>query len=220
MDVDLSEWISLVSTGIAAVALFVAFSAKADSKKSNELSTKSNDLAEGSNKFAREANKLSVKANSIAEEAKGFAAEANEISKRAEQRETEDHDVTWTHKWADDGVLHVINTGEDEALEAVVRLSAGGVSVSSERENVPGRGHIEVVHGRLRSEIRGNDAEHERQVRQHREAAAAAHMMGGFGVGMEPIPPGTWADIKIDVTWKTPLGGNREETLEKARVCF
>lgn len=213
MDVGLSEWIALVSVLVAVCALIVAILAKCDARKSNEL-------AKGGNKFAREANKLSMKANSIAEEAKGFAAEANEISKRAELRETEDHDVTWTYKWDDAGVLHVINTGEDEALEAVVRLSADGVSVSSERQNVPGRGHIEVVHGRLRSEIRGNDAEHERQVRQHREAAAAARMMGGSGMGMEPIHLGTWADIKIEVTWKTPLGGNREETLEKDRVCL
>lgn len=210
---DLSEWISLVSVLVAVFALIVAILAKSDARESN-------NLAKGGNKLAREANKLSMKANSIAEEAKGFAAEANEISKRAELRETEDHDVTWTYKWADAGVLQVINTGEDEALEAVVRLSADGVSVSSERQNVPGRGHIEVAHGRLRSEIRGNDAEHDHQVRQHREAAAAAQMMGGFGMGMEPIHPGTWADIKIDVTWKTPLGGNREETLEKDRVCF
>ena len=213
MDVGLSEWIALVSVLVAVCALIVAILAKSDARESN-------NHAKGGNKFAREANKLSMKANSIAEEAQGFAAEANEISKRAEQRETEDHDVAWTYKWADDGVLHVMNTGEDEALEAVVRLSANGESVSSERQNVPGGGHIEVVHRRLQSEIRGNDAEHERQLRHHREAASAAHMMGGFGIGAEPIHLGTWADIKIDVTWKTPLGGNREETLEKDRVCL
>lgn len=213
MDVGLSEWIALVSVFVAVCALIVAILAKCDARKSNEL-------AKGGNKFAREANKLSMKANSIAEEAKVFAEEANEISKRAEQREIEDHAVAWTHHWVDDGVLRVVNSGEDEAIDAVVRLSADGVPVNSERQNVAAGDWIEIRHGQLRGKIRAGNAQHAQQVREHRETEAGMRAMGLPSYREEPMDFGTWATIKINVEWTTPLGRPRSLQLENGRDCF
>lgn len=188
--------------------------------RSRKDSKRSNNLAEGSTKFAREANRLSMEANAISREAKGFAEEATELTKRAESRELESHDVSWTYRWVDDadGVLCVINTGDDEALQAVVRLTVDGALAEAKRQDVDGKEYIEVVHEGLQRAIRKDRAEHELAVKDHRRAAAAYQGMGYLGT--EPFDLGTFADVKIEVSWKTPLGRSEMRTIHEGRDVF
>lgn len=102
-------------------------------------SKQSRDIAQSSKTDSAKAIGLAEKSNEIAADAKGVAEEANTISRRAEDRDTERHDVAWEHINVEPGVYELRNEGTDAAHKVRVRFYVDGWSVVGECDAV-GRG--------------------------------------------------------------------------------
>lgn len=77
--------------------------------RAKQASGDANDLARGSNTIALDARKIAI--------------EANQYSQRAEDRETERHDVYWDGTWVTDGVYRVYKRGRDAAHDIVATVT-------------------------------------------------------------------------------------------------
>lgn len=110
----------LIFGGIGAVtglvALYYAHSAKRGGEQTTKLATDANDLAKGS--------------NSIALDARRIAMEANEFSHRAEQRDTERHDVHWDGDWVEPGLYRLVKHGDDAAHNVKATVTYEGETVT------------------------------------------------------------------------------------------
>ncbi len=125
-------------------------------------SKQSRDLADKSSTDSTTAIGLAEQSNQIATDAKGLAEEANTISRRAEDRDTERHDVEWKHINIDPGVYELRNDGTDTAHKVRVRFCVDEWSAVGESDLVrPG----EVI----RAVIRDAADEFEREMVEVRE---------------------------------------------------
>ena len=112
---DLATAFTVLGGASGFAGLGIAFWAKYDSKKSNDI--------------ARDSRQLATESNAIAIDARDVAAEANEISLRTEQRDTESNRVAWSYTWPQPGVCEITNTGTDNALDVEVFVTADDENV-------------------------------------------------------------------------------------------
>ena len=201
---DVGTVFTIIGSLAGVAALGVSIFAKRDSKNSNEIAKRSEQLS-------AEANSISRKSNRIAIDARQLAKEANAISLRAEQRDTEINDVVWNYKWIKPGTCEFTNSGEDEALSVTIHLAADGDSLQSDRCNVPSGGTITLTHPRLTDELTRRRLELDAEYREfERRRATATSMFDLTALGPGPLEMPYRADVRIQIKWLTALGQDRE----------
>lgn len=179
----------------AAVALYYAHLAK-------RASGQSNDLAEGS--------------NTIALDARRIALEANEYSRRAEDRDTERHDVYWEGGWIAKGVYRLYKRGDDAAHDIVATVTvdreeqtATGPLLREEHSwldfHFPGAAAQRDLEAAEDAEAKRRDATDEEKARQRGWPLAA--------VGLSR-PPVRFEAITERVVWTTDRGTPKTHTDE------
>lgn len=201
---DIGTVFTIIGSLAGVAALGMSIIAKHDSKNSNEIAKRSEQLS-------AEANSISRKSNRIAVDARQLAKEANAISLRAEQRDTEINDVVWNYKWIKPGTCEFTNSGEDEALSVTINLAVDGDHVQSDRCNIPSGGTITLTHPRLTDELTRCRLELDAEYRDfERRRAAATSMFDLTALGPGPLEMPYRADVRIQIKWLTALGQDRD----------
>lgn len=173
----------------------------------------SRNIARDGSDDARTAIDLAEKSNTIAEEAKQVAEEANTISLRAEQRDTERHDVAWDLDWPEPGEYVLTNTGTDAARRVRVRVTVDMWEAVEQFDVVEGGGSVTVSVPEAAQEFRSEqlrllraqrDAENERR---RRAAQPFPTVDLGFDVASTSLHMEfTMHHIGYRVDWETDLG--------------
>ena len=123
---ELTELSTVAGPVVGLIGVAVAVWALVYSRQSRNLAAKSSE-------DSAKAVGLAEKSNEIAADAKGVAEEANTISRRAEDRETERHDVEWAHVNIEPGIYELRNDGTDTAHHVRVRFYVDEWSAVGER---------------------------------------------------------------------------------------
>lgn len=178
-------------------------------------SKQSRDIAQTSKTDSAKAIGLAEKSNEIAADAKGVAEEANTISRRAEDRDTERHDVEWAHVNIEPGVYELRNDGTDTAHRVRVRFHVDGWSVVGEGDAVgPGaaiRAYIPEATREFEREM--DEVREERRAEEEVERLRKADpYLTGWAISTSASvydPPRTH-NMGFRVVWQSALGSPKE----------
>jgi hypothetical protein len=178
----------LIFGGVGAVAgliaLVYAHAAFRGGNQTSQLATDANDLAKGSNAIALDARRIAI--------------EANDYSHRAEQRETERHDVYWEGDWVEPGIYLLVKRGDDSArnVKATVYYDGNELSQSVDSLDHDGCG--------LEFSFPEAVADFEREVAQRAEDKANNNV--GLPFAMLDIERPHFHSVTERVEWMTPRG--------------
>lgn len=179
----------------------------------------SRDIARGGSDDATRAIELARESNTIAADAKHVAEEANTISLRAEQRDTERHDVDWDLDRTDPGDYFLTNTGTDDARNVRVRVAVDDWVSTATFDLIPGGESATVKVPEAAQGFRRELAE----IRRAKDRAAAEERHRGERpfpnlVASYGIPDYAMTmkyqmhHVSYRVDWQTTLGQHRDKS--------